>query len=971
MSLPPLPPASSSSTPWATTASTMTPASTHATTSHTSSHHTVPQHALGGVVYATAPYLPPPPPSSSHHRVSSNVSTSSSIASNSISGLQRGSEAGMYSPMTSSRRTYPPPSPAATPMHSNYRASSAGSTSSMSAYPAPASSHDPFSSDHQMDPYYYYSDLDHENRDMFMKCTALPQFDSLMAAADRFTEDDKLHLRNLCNDSARCMGLTTTFTSTHVVTPSDGAALSPPERPLQFRSSNRSVSAPVSRNAETTPPRNRVYKIVFDYSRQCVNGEVMELLFDLADFVGLIDRRDTFRRGLQRTNIAETIALPVLHHVLRMPATYGYVPDQPTVVKAVPPPPRHRPGQASTSSMSTTGSSPKHFANNTLTSADLVVLASDAGGGGSVPEAGVEAPNLNADSAQVESADGAVSGLSGASPPSSKNLESGHLHVGSLGGSDGLDLNPVTPGMNSSHHIITSGIGTADVGSHFEIAGKVDSEVLSHVVQLRNQIQAASDRVRNGVYRSVTGAAFQNVLVIGNGATTIGPECIADSLGNADPRAMSAAEGRTLRFLSNIDPLDFVRVTSKLDPAVTLVIVVSKTFADAETILNTKTIKQWLLGALVKNGDTPSKSASVDKDADTDSATCGIPAVASVSAEEVFSRHLWGVTAEHARCLRYGIQASNIFQWFDWIDKRHAVTSVVGLLPLSIQFSYAVMEDFISGAHSMDEHFFSAPVRDNLPIVMGLLGVWNSTFLGLSCRAILPYSRALNSFPTFVQYIDAGNGKRVALDGTPLYHASGEINFGSAGPSAQHTMGQLLHQGRVVPVDLIGFMEAPFPIEVPAEAVSNHDELMCHYFALPDALAYGKTLMDLIQEGVPEPLREHMVLTGNRPSTSLLLSRLDAYSLGQLVALYEHRTAVQGYIWGISSFDHYGEDYPRQLAKHVRAQLSTSRKAGASVQGFNTSTSALLDVYLNHEKFQRRSQQQHAGASYPYGNAVT
>ena len=251
----------------------------------------------------------------------------------------------------------------------------------------------------------------------------------------------------------------------------------------------------------------------------------------------------------------------------------------------------------------------------------------------------------------------------------------------------------------------------------------------------------------------------------------------------------------------------------------------------------------------------------------------------------------------------------------------------------------------------MDEHFFHAPLRDNVPVLLGLIGVWNSTFLNYECRAMIPYSHGLRSFPSFVQHIDMeSNGKRVGLDGNPLLHRSGEINFGAPATDCQHVFFQLLHQGRVLPVDFIGFMESQHPVCLDGEAVANHDELMSHFFAQPDALAYGKTLVDLVQEGTPEPLREHMVVTGNRPSSSLLLNRLDAFSIGQLMALFEHRTAVQGFIWGLNSFDQYGVELGRVLARHVRSQLSASRETGASVQGFNSSTSYLLEQYLAHGK---------------------
>ena len=370
---------------------------------------------------------------------------------------------------------------------------------------------------------------------------------------------------------------------------------------------------------------------------------------------------------------------------------------------------------------------------------------------------------------------------------------------------------------------------------------------------------------------------------------------------------------------------------NNLNPTETLVVIVAPTFATSSVILlNACTVLDWLVHGIQRL--LPVKQW---QPIDMIAKCCVTIATATESNVE--------------RCHNFGIAISNIFTISKFVNPRYSVCSAMGLLPLSLQYSYPVMSDFLDGAHDMDDHFFHAPLRDNIPVIMGLLGVWNSTFLGYSSRAVLPYAKSLHRFPAFVQHVDMeSNGKRVALDGTPLLHEVGEINFGDV--DAQNSIFQLLHQGRVVPSDFIGFMESQQPADLPGEAVSNHDELMSNFFAQPDALAYGKTLVDLVQEGVAEPLREHMVFPGNRPSSSLLMTRLDAFAMGQLVALYEHRTAVQGFIWGINSFDQFGVELGSVLAKHVRAQLSASRKTGAPVQGFNASTSTLLEHYLANDK---------------------
>lgn len=597
------------------------------------------------------------------------------------------------------------------------------------------------------------------SRSWTLKCTDLPQFDALQAQADLFRSDDKLHLRNLCADTARCAGLT----AIHVT---------------YFQRSPR--------------------KIILDYSRQRVLGETMELLFDLADAVGLTDRREAFRIG-HRINLTENQA--VLHHLLRIPEKM----------------------EEEEESFSFSGT-------------PIVSLR------GSVSKSRMAA---------------------------------------------GLEY------------------------------------MLPEVVQARKKVQDFSEQVRFGIYKSVKHVPFRNTLVVALGGFSLGPQFVVEAL-HEETAASAAAEGRSIRFLNNIDPTAFTKATSQLDPAETLVVIIDKNFDSTETMMNARTIRYWLVKKL---------------------------AVGGITDKEIIAKHFIAVTCNATRCRSFGIRPENIFEIWDWVNPRYSLCSAAGLLPLSLHFSYAVVEGIIQGAHDMDEHFFNAPLRDNMPVILGLLGVWNSTFLGYSTRAIVPYSEGLAHFSTMVQHIDMeSNGKRVALDGTPLLHRSGEVSFGGCAATVQHSFFQLLHQGRVVPADFIGLMESQQPVEIPGEAVSNHDELMSHFFAQPDALAYGKTLMDLIQEGAPEPLREHMVVTGNRPSSSILLTRLDAYAVGQLLALYEHRTTVQGFMWGINSFDQFGNDLGKVMAKHVKAQLSASRKTGASVQGFNSSTSSLLDHYLAHGK---------------------
>lgn len=479
----------------------------------------------------------------------------------------------------------------------------------------------------------------------------------------------------------------------------------------------------------------------------------------------------------------------------------------------------------------------------------------------------------------------------------------------------GVKINS-TEGRSVLHHALRMPKGY-DYSKHNPAEG---ASVLSDVHSVRDAIETFVAKVRSGEHVGATGKPLKNYVCIGIGGSQLGPEFVAEAL-RADATAAAASEGRTLRFLANVDPVDFELCTRDLDPEETLIVVISKTFTTAETMLNARTAKQWMLDGLAKAGVTEEK--------------------------DVISKHVCAVSTAIDKATAFGIDESNIFGFWNWVGGRFSVCSAVGLVPLSLCYSYEVMSSFLDGAHDMDEHFFDAPLRENIPVLLGLLGVWNSTFMGYSTRALLPYSQALKRLPAHIQQVDMeSNGKRVAIDGTALPFQSGEINFGEPGTNGQHSFYQLMHQGRIVPADFIGFCESQAPVDMDGEPVSNHDELMSNFFAQPDALAYGKTLQDLVAEGVDEALRPHKIFEGNRPSSSMLMTRLDAFAIGQLLAIYEHRTATQGFIWGLNSFDQWGVELGKVLAKQVRAQLNASRKSGASVQGFNSSTSALLEAYI-------------------------
>jgi glucose-6-phosphate isomerase len=451
----------------------------------------------------------------------------------------------------------------------------------------------------------------------------------------------------------------------------------------------------------------------------------------------------------------------------------------------------------------------------------------------------------------------------------------------------------------------------APKGSSIVVDG---TNVVDEVHAVLDRIRTFTDRVRSGSITGATGRPLTDVVSIGIGGSYLGPEFVHEAF-RTDPDCARAAEGRRLRFLANVDPIDVARNLEGLNPETTLVVVVSKTFTTAETMLNAKTVRQWLTNAL------------------------GPDSVA---------KHMIAVSTNLDGVQEFGIDRENAFGFWDWVGGRYSVCSAVGVVPLALQYGMAHVEHFLAGAHAIDQHFLSTPMERNIPGLLGLFGVWNSTFLGRADRALLPYCQALLKLAPHIQQVDMeSNGKRVNLDGREVPYPTGEVDFGEPGTNGQHSFYQLLHQGRVVPADFIGFCKSQRPMDVRGEAVSNHDELMANFFAQPDALAVGKTAEEVLAEGVPAALVPHKVFPGNRPSNVLLLDgRLTPDACGRILAVYEHRTAVQGFIWGINSFDQWGVELGKVLAKQVRSQLARSRKDGSPIEGFNPSTAALLKKYL-------------------------
>eukprot|EP00854_Cymbomonas_tetramitiformis_P015310 gene15310-18114_t len=434
--------------------------------------------------------------------------------------------------------------------------------------------------------------------------------------------------------------------------------------------------------------------------------------------------------------------------------------------------------------------------------------------------------------------------------------------------------------------------------------------VVPEVHAVLDKIKRFSEQVRNGEFVGATGKALTDVVAIGIGGSFLGPLFVHTAFRTATDSVQEdatqlppqkAAAGRRLRFLSNVDPVDIARALEGLNQETTLVVIVSKTFTTAETMLNARTVRQWIVSKL---GEGPPWARTV-------------------------SRHMVAVSTNLKLVAEFGIDPVNTFAFWDWVGGRYSVTSAVGVLPLALQYGFHNVQSFLEGACSVDDHFHNETLSQNLPVLLGMISVWNVSFLGHAARGILPYCQALAKLPSHIQQLSMeSNGKGVDMEGNPLLCEAGEIDFGEPGTNGQHSFYQLIHQGRQIPCEFIGVVKSQHSVFMKGEPVSNHDELMCNFFAQPDALAYGKTEAELREQGVPEELIGHKTFSGNRPSLSILMQAVDPYSVGQLLALYEHRVAVQGFIWGINSFDQWGVELGKSLAGDMRKKMTSVRANG-------------------------------------------
>ena len=425
------------------------------------------------------------------------------------------------------------------------------------------------------------------------------------------------------------------------------------------------------------------------------------------------------------------------------------------------------------------------------------------------------------------------------------------------------------------------------------------TDVVGQVHEVLDRMAGFATRIRSGEWKGHTGQPIRNIVNIGIGGSDLGPVMAYEALRHYSDRNL------TFRFVSNVDSTDFVEATRDLDAAETLFIVSSKTFGTLETLTNATSARDWVLAQL---GD----SAAIAK-------------------------HFVAVSTNAQRVAGFGIDTANMFGFWDWVGGRYSMDSAIGLSTM-VAVGPEQFGQMLAGFHAMDEHFRTAPLAQNLPVLMGLLTVWYVDFFGAASTGVMPYEQYLKRFPAYLQQLTMeSNGKRVTLDGSPVDYQTGPVYWGEPGTNGQHSFYQLLHQGtQLIPVDLIGFGQSLNPLR------DHHDILSSNVFAQAQALAFGKTEEEVRAEGTPEPVVPHRVMPGNRPTNVLLAEKLTPHTLGALVALYEHSVFTQGTIWGIDSFDQWGVELGKALAVAIIPELESAAEPELK---HDSSTNTLIRRY--------------------------
>ncbi|MFT8788595.1 MAG: glucose-6-phosphate isomerase [Bifidobacterium psychraerophilum] len=442
-------------------------------------------------------------------------------------------------------------------------------------------------------------------------------------------------------------------------------------------------------------------------------------------------------------------------------------------------------------------------------------------------------------------------------------------------------------------------------------------DVVKDVRETLDRIYAFAEKVRSGEWTGVTGKKIETVVNIGIGGSDLGPVMAYEAL------KPYADAGISARYISNIDPNDLAEKTKGLDPETTLFIIVSKTFTTLETLTNAREAKAWLLEEL--------RSQHAIDESDEKSA-------------EAIKKHFIAVSTALDKVEAFGIDPQNAFGFWNWVGGRYSVESAVGT-SLAIVFGPARFEEFLHGFHEIDEYFATTPFEKNVVALLGLMNVWYVNFFGAHSHAVLPYDQYLHRFAAYLQQLTMeSNGKSVRWDGTPVTTQTGEIFWGEPGTNGQHAFYQLIHQGtRLIPADFIAFANTPNPVKDGDQDV--HELFLANYFAQTKALAFGKTAEEVRAEGTAEAIVPARVFTGNRPTTSILGEALTPFALGELIALYEHITFVEGTVWGLDSYDQWGVELGKVLAKQITPAISQDDEALAQQ---DQSTQGLINFYRSH-----------------------
>ena len=453
----------------------------------------------------------------------------------------------------------------------------------------------------------------------------------------------------------------------------------------------------------------------------------------------------------------------------------------------------------------------------------------------------------------------------------------------------------------------------SDIGKYI-VDGK---DAIADVHEVLDKMYAFADRVRNGEWKGVTGKKIENVMSIGIGGSDLGPVMIYEAL-------KPFRTGPACRFTSNIDPNDIGEKVKGLDPETTLIIVVSKTFTTLETITNAKMARWWLIDALRKAGaidDSPEKEA------------------------EAIAKHFVAVSTNLELVADFGIDPVNAFGFWSWVGGRFSTDSAVGL-SLILAYGKERFEELLAGFHDMDVYFQETPLEKNVVAIMAMINIWYNNFFKYETHAVLPYNQYLHRFPAYLQQLTMeSNGKSVRWDGSPVLCSTGEIFWGEPGTNGQHAFYQLIHQGtKPVPSDFIAFANTPNAIKCEGQDV--HELFLSNFLAQTKALAFGKTADEVRAEGTPEQIVPARVFEGNRPTTSIFGVELNPHSLGELIALYEHIVFTEGVVWGIDSFDQWGVELGKQLAKQITPAMHDDEALASQ----DASTKALIEYYRAHRK---------------------